>query len=87
MFLDASGTSVKSSNKIADLTENRDSNTNFGYSVALLGDLNKDGVQDIVVGTPYYCTQDEDDDCSGPDEGSFFIFFLRTNGDVKSYQV
>ncbi|MCH7574705.1 MAG: FG-GAP repeat protein [Candidatus Marinimicrobia bacterium] len=51
----------------------------FGFSLALLGDLDGDGISDIAVGNP------QDDD-GGPFRGSVFILFLQADGTVKSYQ-
>jgi len=51
----------------------------FGYEVACAGDLNKDGVADLVVGAPL-----EDlnipGDLSGPDTGAVYIFFGSKEG-------
>jgi hypothetical protein len=51
----------------------------FGLEVACGGDLNKDGVDDLVVGAPL-----EDlnipGDLSGPDTGAIYIFFGSKNG-------
>ena len=51
--------------------------TQFGISVAPLGDLDVDGVPDLVVGA------DLDDD-GGPDHGAVWVLFLRADGSVKS---
>ncbi|MCO5253755.1 MAG: FG-GAP-like repeat-containing protein [Bacteroidetes bacterium] len=44
----------------------------FGYAVANVGDLNDDGIDDIVVGTPY----------SGAQRGSLWFLFLDADGQV-----
>jgi flagellin-like protein len=51
----------------------------FGSSIANIGDLNNDGVQDIVVGEGR-----NDDGCGGTncDNGAFWILFLNTSGGV-----
>lgn len=48
----------------------------FGAAIAGLGDLNGDGVEDIVVGNPQ-------GDVS--DRGEIYILFLNANGTVSSY--
>lgn len=54
-------------------------NGSFGADIAGLGDLDGDGVEDIVVGSP-------EDSETNLEEGSIRIFFLNTDGSVKSYQ-
>ena len=51
----------------------------FGNSVANIGDLNNDGVQDIVVGS-------YDDGDGGSDRGAIWILFLNIDGTVKAHQ-
>lgn len=51
----------------------------FGSSVAGLGDMNNDGVEDIVVGAPL-------DDDGGTDRGAAWVLFMNTNGTVASRQ-
>jgi len=53
------------------------SGDNFGTSIANLGDLDGDGVQDIVVGAPL-------DDDGGGFNGAVWILFLNESGGVKS---
>jgi hypothetical protein len=50
---------------------------NFGISVANLGDLDGDGVQDIAVG-------EHSNDDGGGGNGAVWILFLNTSGGVKS---
>jgi hypothetical protein len=47
----------------------------FGSAVAFLGDLNFDGVPDLVVGAPL-------DDDGGPDRGALWVLFMDSNGQV-----
>ena len=82
VFLNANGT-VKDYQKISSTEggfgaslENED---HFGGSLALIGDLNGDGVQDIAVGA-------YDDDDGGTKRGAIYILFLNTDGTVSGYQ-
>lgn len=43
-------------------------NCQFGYSVSKAGDFNVDGIDDIIVGAPYY-------DNGSTDEGKAFVFY------------
>ena len=52
-------------------------NDQLGRSIALLGDLDGDGVQDIA-------TAGHSDDDGGKDQGSVYILFLNRDGTVKS---
>jgi PKD repeat protein len=82
IFLNANGT-VKSHQKIANgvggFPNILDSDDIFGNDVSEIGDVNNDGITDIVVGAPY-------DDDGGTDRGAVYIICLNTNGTVKSYQ-
>ncbi|MBW2232279.1 MAG: FG-GAP repeat protein, partial [Deltaproteobacteria bacterium] len=82
LFLEADGT-VKSHQKISDtqggFTGVLDDDDVFGRSMALLGDLDGDGVGDLAVGA------NRDDD-GGPSRGAVWILFLDTDGTVKSEQ-
>jgi len=49
----------------------------FGSSVAFVGDLDADGVLDVVVGAP-------SDDVVGTDVGAMYILFLTTSGAIKT---
>ena len=79
LFLNADG-SVKAETKISNtqggLTGRLDDVDLFGISVASLGDLDGDGVADLVVGA-------ERDDDGGTDVGAVYILFLNADGTVK----
>ncbi len=51
----------------------------WGHSVAALGDLNGDGVEDLAVGSPLR-------DGGGVDRGSVWVLFMQSDGQVASYQ-
>jgi hypothetical protein len=51
----------------------------FGHSVAAIGDLNGDGITDLVVGA-------SKDDTGGYISGAVYILFLNVSGTVKSSQ-
>ena len=82
LFMNANGT-VSSSQKISgtagDFTATLDISDNFGYSVAGIGDLDKDGIEDIVVGAAF-------DDDGGTDRGASYILFLGVDGKVDGFQ-
>ena len=71
---------VLSSVKIDDSTVNGPVLTNydyFGYSIANIGDIDKDGVNDIAVGAKF-------DDTGGADRGAVYIIKLNADSTVKS---
>ncbi|MGD2056802.1 MAG: integrin alpha [Gammaproteobacteria bacterium] len=80
LFLNNDGT-VQSSRKISDtrggFEGDLDNNDHFGSALAGIGDLDKDGVNDIAVGA------DQDDD-GGEDRGAVWILFMDRDGRVKS---
>ncbi|MDD3646896.1 MAG: choice-of-anchor Q domain-containing protein [Candidatus Dojkabacteria bacterium] len=82
LFMNSDST-VKSIQKISNTAGGfggtLDNDDWFGSSVAPLGDLDGDGVEDIAVGA-----EKDDDDHS--DAGAVWILFLNTDGTVKSYQ-
>lgn len=49
----------------------------FGLSVASVGDLNNNGVPDIVVGAPL-------DNTGGTDRGALYVLYMNANGTVAS---
>ena len=79
VFQNADGT-VKGQQKISDtqggFTGVIDDFDSFGFSVAGLGDLDLDGVPDLVAGSP-------DDNDGGFDRGSIWVLFLKTDGTVS----
>jgi PKD repeat protein len=81
LFLNRDG-SVKGSQKISQtsggLTATLHIHDEFGRSLTSLGDLDLDGVPDIVVGTP-------EDDEGGTNTGALHVLFLNRNGTVKAY--
>jgi hypothetical protein len=81
LFMRADGT-VKSSQKIASGLGGGPtlaSSDYFGSSLALLGDVDGDGVSDIAVGVT-------GDDTGGGDRGAVYVLFLNVDGTVKSSQ-
>lgn len=82
LFMAADNT-VRAQQKISDLHggliefTNLTSGDLFGYSVAAAGDVNGDGIVDVLVGAPF------DDDGSGDDVGALWFVFLNADGTVK----
>ena len=76
-------TDVKSSQKISDTAGNfegvLEDNDQFGSAVANIGDLEADGVTDLVVGTP-------GDDDGGSDRGAAWVLFMNDDGTVDIQQ-
>ena len=82
MFMNDDGSgSVDSTVEINDLTTNGPTLNNgdrFGYSIANIGDLDGDGVDDLAVGAAY------DDGDGGTNRGAVHIMFMGASGSVKS---
>ena len=82
LFLNGDGT-VKAHQKISDTQGNftgvLDDSDWFGSSVASLGDIDGDGVEDLAVGV-------RRDDDGGGDRGAVWILFLNGDGTVKAHQ-
>ena len=82
LFLDIEGR-VRQEQKIAEgeggFDGNLDDDDRFGSAVANIGDVNGDGISDLVVGAP------NDDD--GPtNAGAVWILFMRMDGTVDDWQ-
>jgi len=82
LFLEKNGT-VKSYEKISGQTEPfkflLKGDDNFGHSLTNIGDLDGDGINEMVVGA-------RRDDDGGFQRGAIWIIFLNKDGTVKSYQ-
>jgi len=79
MLLNNDGT-VKATSKIASGTANfvtLANNDRFGSSVAGIGDIDNDGVEDIAVGAFF-------DDTGNTNRGAVYIILLNNNGTVKA---
>ena len=72
-------TFTKISSTTGNLSETISDSDNFGVAMDSLGDLNNDGINDIVVGA------NRDDD-GGTDKGAVYILFLNDDGTVESEQ-
>ena len=75
---------VLAEQKISDTQGNfhggLDAGDHFGSSMAAPGDLDGDGVPDLVVGA------DRDDDGGFGDEGAVYVLFLEEDGTVRAHQ-
>ncbi|NOT29161.1 MAG: PKD domain-containing protein, partial [Planctomycetes bacterium] len=82
LFLNTDGT-VKQSQKISALAGGLPAPLNihdeFGRSLTALGDLDGDGLCELLVGTP-------EDDEGGTNTGALHVLFLNANGTVKNYR-
>ena len=87
LFMNADGT-VGAEQKISDtqggLADNLNLNDRFGHSVAGLGDVDGDGVPDIVVGAPQRELDQHLYQTRGEERGSVFVLLLNDDGTVKS---
>jgi hypothetical protein len=66
----------KVSDKEGDFDGKLDAEDHFGAAVAGMGDLDNDGIPDLVVGAP-------GGDKSGTDRGEVWILFLKSDGKVR----
>ncbi|MFC1879190.1 integrin alpha [Chloroflexota bacterium] len=55
-----------------------DENDDFGRSVAPMGDIDRDGIYDLVVGAA-------GDDSGGLNRGAFYVLLMNANGTVKDW--
>ena len=82
LFLDPNG-DVNDYQKISDtegnFTGTLDVGDGFGCSITSIGDLDGDGIADIIVGADW-------DDDGGSNKGAVWVLFLDPNGMVKSHQ-
>ncbi len=83
IFLNSDGQS-KGHQKISDgkggLNANLDPGDFFGFGLGNVGDFNRDGVGDVVVGAPL------DDDGGGSDTGAVYLLMLGSDGFVLAEQ-
>ncbi len=73
---------VQSEQKISNetsISDTLDDLDNFGHSVASLGDLDGDGIEDLAAGAPL-------DDDGGPERGAAYVLFRNADGSVKAHQ-
>ena len=74
------GLEQKISDTAGGFTATLDDSDLFGNSVAVIGDINNDGIPDIAVGAPF------DDDGVGDDRGAVYILFMDADGTVDGFQ-
>jgi len=67
---DTIGAELKISDKQGEFGGKLDEGDRFGHAITAVGDVNQDGVPDLVVGTPY------DDDGPGQDAGAVWVLFM-----------
>lgn len=82
LFTTSNGTAAsvqKISSTAGNFTGTLDDGDMFGASVAAIGDLDGDGIPDVVTGA--YA-----DDDGGTDRGAAWVLFLNANGTVASHQ-
>ncbi len=83
LFLDTDGT-VDSFQKIAGGVGGLPIGTivagdMFGRSLSVIGDLDGDGISDMIVGAP-------EDDTAADNDGAVYILFMQTDGTVKNHK-
>ena len=86
MFMNTDG-SVDSTVEINDSTANGPTLRNsdkFGISVANIGDLNGDGVNDLAVGAESDDMDESGNAAGGTNRGAVHIMFMNTDGSVDS---
>ncbi len=62
-------------------TGDLDDGDNFGWGSAGIGDLNGDGIRDMVVGAPF-----DDDGPTASARGAVYVLFMKRDGTVNSWQ-
>ncbi|MDJ0962137.1 MAG: DUF2341 domain-containing protein, partial [Acidimicrobiia bacterium] len=82
LFMNADGT-VRAEQKISDtaggFTATLDNSDHFGLAADGLGDIDGDGIGDIIVGANL-------DDDGGGQRGAAYVVFLNSNGTARGYQ-
>ncbi len=82
LFMNPDG-SVNAQQKISSIEGNFDGNlqdgVRFGSAIDIAGDLDSDGVTDLVVGS-------SGDDDGGSDRGAIWVLFMNTDGTVQATQ-
>ncbi|MBU26483.1 MAG: hypothetical protein CMO15_00195, partial [Thaumarchaeota archaeon] len=89
LFMNTDG-SVDSTEVINDSTANGPiltDNDYWGRSIANIGDLNGDGVNDIAVGATSDDTDETGNTSGGTNRGAVHIMFMNTDGSVDSTEV
>jgi hypothetical protein len=80
--------SIVSTQKISalegNLTAQLDAGDYFGYSLANIGDVDKDGVTDVAVGSILF---EDSSQGSYSSIGAVYILFLQSVGKVKAHQI
>ncbi|MEK9699865.1 MAG: integrin alpha, partial [Candidatus Poseidoniales archaeon] len=76
-FTNAYDLGVKSTTTIANID-----NDNFGQDVTAIGDLDGDGVTDLIVGNPRATYG-----CGSCQYGSIYVLLMNSNGSVKSSNI
>ncbi len=73
------GSEQKISSTQGGLVGPLDDTDHFGHAVAGIGDLDRDGTDDLIVGADF-------DDDGGPARGAAYVLFMNADGTVKAEQ-